>query len=79
MRKLYEIENDLANIIEIGADRYVDGETGEIIEKDGRPLKLQGLPRVYEYLETDTEYYNKLKSFIENDINQSDVVKNNNA
>lgn len=33
MRKLYEIESDLANIIEIGADRYVDGESGEIISK----------------------------------------------
>ena len=33
MRKLYEIESDLANIIEVGADRYVDGETGEIISK----------------------------------------------
>lgn len=52
-----------------------DPETGEILEQDGRPLKLQGLPRVYEYLETNTEYYNKLKNFIENDINQSDVVK----
>lgn len=56
-----------------------DPETGEIVENDGRPLKLQGLPRVYEYLETNTEYYNKLKNFIENDINQSDVVKNNNV
>lgn len=34
MRKLYEIENDLANIIEIGADRYVDGESGEIFSKE---------------------------------------------
>ena len=34
MRKLYEIESDLANIIEIGADRYVDGESGEIISKE---------------------------------------------
>lgn len=34
MRKLYEIENDIANLIEIGADRYVDGETGEIISKE---------------------------------------------
>ena len=33
MRKLYEIESDLANIIEIGADRYVDGESVEIISK----------------------------------------------
>ncbi len=33
MRKLYEIENDLANIIELGADKYVDGESGEIISR----------------------------------------------
>lgn len=33
MRKLYEIESDLANIIELGADKYVDGESGEIISK----------------------------------------------
>ena len=26
MRKLYEIEADIEKIIEIGADRYVDGE-----------------------------------------------------
>ena len=34
MRKLYEIQDDLANIIEIGADRYLDGMTGEIISKE---------------------------------------------
>ena len=34
MRKLYEIQEDLARIIEIGADRYVDGESGEIITKE---------------------------------------------
>lgn len=34
MRKLYEIEDDLARVIEVGADRYVDGETGEIISKE---------------------------------------------
>lgn len=33
MRKLYEIEADIEKIIEIGADRYIDGETGEIISK----------------------------------------------
>lgn len=49
-----------------------DPETGAIIEVDGRPLKLQGLPKVYEYLETNTEYYNKVKTFIENDINKKD-------
>ena len=34
MRKLYEIEQDIANLIEIDADRFVDGETGEIISKE---------------------------------------------
>lgn len=34
MRKLYEIQDDLARIIEVGADRFVDGETGEIINKE---------------------------------------------
>lgn len=34
MRKLYEIQDDLARIIEIGADRYLDGMTGEIISKE---------------------------------------------
>lgn len=34
MRKLYEIQDDLANIIEIGAERYLDGMTGEIISKE---------------------------------------------
>lgn len=34
MRKLYEIQDDLARIIEFGADRFVDGESGEIISKE---------------------------------------------
>ena len=34
MRKLYEIEQDIANLIEVDADRFVDGETGEIISKE---------------------------------------------
>ena len=33
MRKLYEIKEDIANLIEINADRFVNGETGEIINK----------------------------------------------
>ena len=42
MRKLYEIESDLANIIELGADRYVDGESGEIISReDFDALKME--------------------------------------
>ena len=34
MRKLYEIQEDLERLIEIGADKWVDGETGEIIDRD---------------------------------------------
>ena len=34
MRKLYEIEQDIANLIEVGAVRSVDGVTGEIISKE---------------------------------------------
>lgn len=34
MRKLYEIESDLENLIEIDADRFVDGETGEIVNRE---------------------------------------------
>lgn len=34
MRKLYEIEEDIANLIELDADRYVDGMTGEIVSKE---------------------------------------------
>ena len=34
MRKLYEIQEDIEKLIEIGADRYVDGETGEIVSKE---------------------------------------------
>ena len=34
MRKLYEIEADLANLIELDADRYVDGMTGEIVSRE---------------------------------------------
>ena len=34
MRKLYEIKEDLANLIELDADRFVSGETGEIISRE---------------------------------------------
>lgn len=34
VRKLYEIEEDIANLIELDADRYVDGMTGEIVSRE---------------------------------------------
>lgn len=47
MRKLYEIQDDLANIIEIGAERYLDGMTGEIISKeDFDNLKMEWSAKV---------------------------------
>jgi len=34
MRKLYEIEADLEKLIEVDAERFVDGETGEIVNRE---------------------------------------------
>jgi len=47
----------------------ISPETGEILEEDGKLVKINGLPRVYEYLETHPVYFNSLKDFIESDIN----------
>ena len=47
-----------------------DPYTGEVLETaDGKPIKLNGLSKVYEYLATNTEYYERLKKFITDDIN----------
>lgn len=47
-----------------------DPYTGEVLETaDGKPIKLNGLSKVYEYLATNTEYYEQLKKFITDDIN----------
>lgn len=58
---------------------FCDPFTGEIIEKDGKPLKINGMTRVHDYLAADPEYYGKLKKYILADINgqeadMSDVV-----
>lgn len=51
----------------------IDPETGEILEDDmKRPVKLNGLAKVYQYLESNEAYYNKLTEFILNDINGTD-------
>lgn len=51
-------------------------ETGEILEEEetGKPVKLQGLPRVYDYIETHKSYFDALKEYIENDIDNKDEV-----
>ena len=53
-----------------------DPYTGEVVESDGKMLKLNGLSKVYEFLQTDKEYFDKLKSFILNDINGTAEVEN---
>lgn len=46
-----------------------DPYTGELLEIDGKPFKLNGMTKVYEFLQTNQEYFNKLKTYIDNDIN----------
>lgn len=41
-----------------------------------KPVKVNGMAKVYEYLETNTEYFGQLKKYILNDINGSDAEDN---
>lgn len=46
-----------------------DPYTGEILCNDsGNPIKVNGMAKVYDYLQTNPEYYESLKSFIVADI-----------
>lgn len=48
----------------------LDPDTQEPVEnEDGNPVKLNGMPKVYDYLNANPGYFNKLKEFIMNDIN----------
>lgn len=56
---------------------FVDPTTGAVIEDPdtGKPIKVNGLGKVYEYLQAHDDYYTKLKEYIDNDINgRSDVT-----
>ena len=48
----------------------VDPDTGELIEDSAtnKPLKVNGFVKILEYVQNNPEYYNKLKTFIINDI-----------
>lgn len=47
----------------------VDPYTGEIMEdEDGILAKVCGMPKVYDYLETNQDYFNLIKKYIDNDI-----------
>lgn len=50
-----------------------DPETGEIIDDPTtqKPVKLNGLGKVYEYLQANEKYYQKLVAYIDGDINKS--------
>lgn len=47
----------------------VDPETGEILEYEGKPVKLNGMAKVFDYLQAHPDYYEKLKAYIYSDIN----------
>lgn len=48
-----------------------DPETMDPLEKDGTIVKINGLAKVYDYLHTNTDYYDKLCQFILADINKN--------
>lgn len=45
-----------------------DPYTGEVMEQDGKILKINGMAKVYQFLQENSEYYDRLKSFIIQDI-----------
>ena len=48
----------------------IDPSTGEILEDEtGKPVKLNGMPKVYDFLQSNPAYYQKLVEFITADIN----------
>ena len=49
---------------------FVDPDTQELLEDDEKVIKINGLPRVYDFLNSNPEYFSKLKNYIENDINE---------
>lgn len=56
---------------------FVDPTTGEILEdtETGKAVKVNGLGKVYEYLQSHETYYQSLREYIDNDINgRSDVT-----
>jgi len=48
-----------------------DPESGEPLEVDGTIVKINGLAKVYDYLQGNPQYYEKLCEFIVNDINHN--------
>lgn len=49
-------------------------DTGEIYELEGKPVKLNGLAKVYQFLEDHTDYYQSIKSYIMKDLNSNNEI-----
>lgn len=51
-----------------------DPETGAILEdSDGKPVKVNGMLKVYDYLKDNPDYYGKIRTFIDADINGTEA------
>ncbi len=62
---------DKYGIIRQGGAWYTlcDPYTGEVLDSgDGKAVKINGFPKVLEYMQANPEYYNKLKQYILDDI-----------
>jgi len=46
----------------------------EVLEVDGKPIKLNGVAKVLEFLQSNSEYYKKLKDYILSDIDGIDTT-----
>ena len=58
----------------------IEPSTGEILEDDrGMPVKLNGLAKVYAYLEANQEYYQKIVKYIEDDLNGTETDNSENS
>lgn len=55
---------------------FVDPDSGEILEdENGKPIKVNGMAKVYEYLQDHKEYYDKLSNYIIHDIETSTITE----
>ena len=52
-----------------------DPYTGEVLENpEGGVTKVHGMPKVYEFLKTNTQYYDRVKRFVTEDLNGQEHV-----
>lgn len=46
----------------------IDPTTGEVLESEGKPVKVNGMARVYEYFQNHPDYYKAVEKYISDDI-----------